>query len=264
MMKSIFPFIAIFLFFLSLFLDKPLKEKTGALGWVFICIYSFFETTSYLKQGEGFDASISLLFLAFCLFFAFLMLRVKEKEDLFHTMTKLALITSVFYFPFSEIPTLNTSLIYITTKITSTMLNIFGVAVRMEYPSFIYYSAGADFHLFYPPVEIILACTAIQSMVLFMGLVFSVNAPIRRKIAAFIASVPVIYILNILRNMFVVSAYFGQWFGSPAQSFYIAHHYIARIGVMFSLIIIVYAVFIILPESLRLIEDLFRTVKKII
>ncbi len=290
--KPILPFIAIGLFLLALlFHNKPfLKRKrlrkepssffgevffpegkfekvVGASGWLFIACYCFFEASDYFAQDEYFDASLTLVFLTFSLLLAFLMVKprsmVSEKgeEDLFFTITKIALITSVFYFPFSEISFLSDYLIYITTKITTTILNLFNVGVYVVYPSSIY-TTTSSFHEVYKPIEIILACTAIQSMVLFIGLIFSVNAPMRRKLKAFFVSVPTIYVLNTFRNVFVVTAYFEQWFGSPLQSFYIAHNVIARIGVMISLIVIAYAVFMILPEALDLIEDLFRYFKK--
>jgi archaeosortase A (PGF-CTERM-specific) len=116
----------------------------------------------------------------------------------------------------------------------------------------------SSFHAVYKPIEIVLACTAIQSMVLFAGLVFGVTAPLNRKLKAFLVSVPTIYVLNIVRNVFVTAAYFGEWFGPPLQSFDIGHGIIARIFVMVSLITIAYAVFVLLPEALDLIEYFFR------
>ena len=56
-------------------------------------------------------------------------------------------------------------------------------------------------------VEIILACTAIESIALFVGIITSVNAPFKKLASAFIISVPVIYGLNLVRNVFVVDAY---------------------------------------------------------
>ncbi len=256
--KFILPFIAIGLFSLALLFRR---REVGAIGWIFISIYCFFEVSYYLSLEEYFDASLSLIFLAFSIFFAFLLVKTEENEDLFFTITKVALITAVFYFPFSEFPPLSELLIYTTTKITTVMLNLFNVGVYMVPPSSIY-TTTESFHDFNKPIEIILACTAIQSMVLFIGLIFAVNASIRRKLKAFFVSVPVIYGLNILRNVFVVSAYFGQWFGSPLQSFYVAHGVIARIGAMIALIVIAYAVFAILPEALDLVEDFFRSIFK--
>jgi archaeosortase A (PGF-CTERM-specific) len=281
-LKSALPFIAILLFLLALvFRNNPfLKRKrlrkepssfpgeisfpevkfekvTGALGWVFIAFYCYSEAFDYFAQEEYFDASLALVFLAFSLFLALLLVRPGENEDLFFTVTKVALITSVFYFPFSEISFLGDSLIYITAKITTMVLNLFNVGVYMVPLSSIY-TTNSSFHEAYNPIVIILACTAIQSMVLFIGLIFGVNAPLRRKQKAFLVSVPVIYGLNIFRNVFVTAAYFGQWFGSPLQSFDIAHGVIARIGAMILLIIVAYAVFVILPEALNLVEEFFH------
>ena len=55
-------------------------------------------------------------------------------------------------------------------------------------------------------VEIILACTAIQSMALFVGVVGCIRAPADRLFKAFMVSVPVIYVLNVVRNTFVISS----------------------------------------------------------
>ena len=142
------------------------------------------------------------------------------------------------------------------------ILNLLDVGVYIVPPSGIY-STSSSFHEVYKPIEIILACTAIQSMALFTGVVFGVTAPIGRKLKAFLVSVPVIYGLNILRNALVGAAYFEQWFGSPLHSFFIAHDVLARIGSMIVLIVIAYAVFVILPEALDLIEDLFRFFSRI-
>lgn len=258
--KSIIPFVSIGLFLLALVFRK---RAVGALGWAVFALYCAYEVSFYLNKGEYFDASIAVIFLVFTLLFAALMVKSppvlseKDGEDFFLTITRIAVITAVFYFPFAEIPALETLIICVTTKITTTVLSLFNVGVYMVYPSSIY-STSSSFHAVYKPIEIILACTAIQSMVLFAGLVFGVKAPRERKLKAFLVSVPTIYLLNIVRNVFVAAAYFGLWFGSPLQSFYIAHGIIARIFVMISLIAVAYAVFIILPEALDVIEDFFR------
>jgi archaeosortase A len=104
-------------------------------------------------------------------------------------------------------------------------------------------------------VEIILACTAIESIALFMGLIGAVRAPLNRLAMAFVVSVPVIYILNLIRDIFVVVAYGEQWFG--ADSFIIAHNYIAKAGSGIALFVISYAVLRILPELFGMIDGLW-------
>ena len=183
----------------------------------------------------------------------------RKIRDILFTVTKIAFISAVLYFPFAVIPSIGNALIFFTARLTTLVINQFDCNVYLVPPSYIYTSNSA-FHELYKPIEIILACTAIQSMVLFTGLAFGVDAPLKRAIKAFLVSVPVIYGLNLIRNIFVCEAYFGEMFGEPAHSFYVAHGVIARIGVFISLVIIAYAVFVILPEALELVEDFFRVI----
>jgi archaeosortase A (PGF-CTERM-specific) len=257
---TLIPFIAIVLFLLALLFHR---RAISALGWLVFAVYPAFEAADYLTRGEYFDASIALVFLVFTVFFGVLIVTPRmagaEEERLGFTITKIALITAVFYFPFALLPALGTALIALTTRITVATLTLFNVEVYMVYPASIY-STSSAFHLVYKPIEIILACTAIQSMVLFTGLAFGVSAPRNRQLKAFLVSVPTIYVLNVVRNVFVTAAYFGEWFGPPLQSFAIGHGVIARIFVMVSLIAVAYAVFVILPEALDVIEGFFRVV----
>jgi archaeosortase A (PGF-CTERM-specific) len=271
-LQSALPFIAIALFLMALLFHRKESDDVfysswfgklvGALGWVSFACYCYFETLRCLLLEDYVRTSFALIFLAFSLLLAFLLMTTSEKRDadLVLTITKVALITAVFYFPFSEFALLGDLLIFVTAKLSVMTLNLLNVGVYMVPPSSIY-STSSSFHEVYKPIEIILACTAIQSMALFTGVVFGVTAPIRRKLKAFCVSVPVIYGLNILRNALVGAAYFEQWFGSPLHSFFIAHEVLARIGSMIALIAIAYAVFVILPEALDLIEDLFRFIK---
>jgi archaeosortase A (PGF-CTERM-specific) len=257
------PFIAIGFLFLALLVHK---RAVSAPGWILIAGYCYFEAENYLAQDEYFDASLVLAVLALSLILAFIMLRPtlseRREEDSLFTLTKIALIAAVFYFPFAQtqIPVLGDSLIFITAKITTIVLNIFNLGVYMVPPSCIF-TTDSSFHAIYQPITIILACTAIQGMVIFIGMIFGVKAPIRRKLKAFFVSVPVIYALNICRDVFVSAAYFEHWFGSPLDSFDFAHGVIARIAALIALIAIAYAVFKILPEALDFVEDFIAAVK---
>jgi len=268
------------------------KKAVSAPGWILIAGYCYFEADDYLAQDEYFDAYLVLILLALSLILAFIMLRPalseRREEDSLFTLIKIALIASIFYFPFTQITFLGDSLIFITAKLTTIVLNIFNIDVYMVSPSCIY-TTDSSFHATYQPITIILACTAIQGMVIFIGLIFGVKAPIRRKLKAFFVSVPVIYALNIFRDVFVSAAYFENWFGPPFDSFFIAHSeiariaeeyglvvlpikspinsfdfahgLIARIAALIALIAIAYAVFKILPEALDFVEDFFAAVK---
>jgi len=92
-------------------------------------------------------------------------------------------------------------------------------------------------------------------MSLFAGATLGIKADISRKIKAFIFSVPLIYILNLFRNVFVITAYGYAWFGDA--SFYIAHNVIAKVLATLALIFISLMVFKELPE----LEDLIFNLK---
>lgn len=268
MIESIHPFIVTYIPFIAIcFLLLALLVHKRALstpGWILIAGYCYFEADGYLAKDKYFDASLVLVLLILSLILAFIMLKPglseKREEDSLYTLTKVALISAVFYFPFTQIPVLGDSLIFITAKITTIVLNVLSIGVYMVPPSCIY-TTESSFHAIYQPITIILACTAIQGMVIFIGLIFGVKAPIKRKLKAFIVSVPVIYALNILRDVFVSAAYFKNWFGQPLESFFIAHSVIARIAALIALIAIAYAVFKILPEALDFVEDFIAAVK---
>lgn len=265
---SVVPFIAILLFILAVAFRRC---GVGALAWLFFAVYCIHKIVYYLAVGEYFESSVAIVFLAFTLLLVAFMLKPKalrgcgagaEKSDenLFQTINKFAAITAAVYFPFAEIHALKILLIYITTISTVSVLNLFSVSVDMAYPALIY-STDCSFKEVYRAVRIIMECTGLQSIALFMGLIFGVNGSWGRKLKAFIVSVPTIYMLNIARNVFIIAAYFGHWFGdSPLDSFFIAHDVIGRIFAMISLIAIAYAVFVILPETLDLIEDFFSLI----
>ena len=61
-------------------------------------------------------------------------------------------------------------------------------------------------------VEIILACTGIQSIAIMLGIAAAVPTTFRQKVYAFLIVAPTIYFLNLLRNVFVIIAYSDQWF----------------------------------------------------
>jgi archaeosortase A (PGF-CTERM-specific) len=169
-----------------------------------------------------------------------------DSLDITSMLTSASALGALVYFPFANFTSLNT---WIIGEVTSQVL---WVLQYFKIPA--YLKAWNMITLNGYTVEIILACTAIESIALFMGLIGAVRAPLSRLAMAFIASVPVIYVLNLIRDIFVVVAYGGQWFGP--DSFVIAHNYIAKAGSGVALFAISYIVLRILPELLGMIDGL--------
>lgn len=93
-------------------------------------------------------------------------------------------------------------------------------------------------------VTIIFACTAIQAMVIFVGMIFALpNVDIKRKIIGLLLTVLPVYILNLLRNALV-----GFILAKDITDFNIAHNVIAKAGSLAALIVILLIVVKIIPE----------------
>ena len=95
-------------------------------------------------------------------------------------------------------------------------------------------------------VTIVLACTALQSMIIFVGGVVCTKAPVDRRFYAFLATVPAIYFLNLVRNAVVIWLTYEHVWGD--DTFFLAHSVLGKVGSLVALIFLAIAVFHFLPE----------------
>lgn len=100
-LQSALPFIAIALFVMALlsrrkesdgvFYSSWFGKLVGALGWVSFACYCYFETLRCLMLGDYVRTSFALIFLAFSLLLALLLVKTSENEDLFLFRTDIRL-----------------------------------------------------------------------------------------------------------------------------------------------------------------------------
>lgn len=96
------------------------------------------------------------------------------------------------------------------------------------------------------PVSIILACTALQSIMLFVGLFMGTQAPLSKRIKASLVVAVVVYVLNLLRNTGII------WFyGQGVMSFWVIHDLIGKGGSLLAMIAIAFVSFRFFPEFLK-------------
>jgi len=243
--------IALGLFIIATVAPRKIAYPIGAAGWVFFALHWAYQPVHYLAIEDYFNVIVTVFVAIFCGYVAFVMW--KKADDLTLLITKAAALGGIFYFSFAELASLNHLLIGAVASQTAFTLNSVGVPAVL-----------ADWNVLTLngyPVQIILGCTGIESMALFLGVISCVRAPPRRKLAAFMVSVPTIYILNVLRNAFVLTATGNQWFGLPETSFYISHNVIAKFGSIGALILISYMVFRMLPELLDMVVNVFDLLK---
>ncbi len=93
------------------------------------------------------------------------------------------------------------------------------------------------------PVSIILACTALQSIMLFVGLFAGTEAAWQRKVKVSIVVAAIVYVLNLVRNTGII------WFyGQGHASFWVMHNAIGKGGSLIAMIAIAFGVFRWFPE----------------
>lgn len=223
----------------------------AGLGWILFGIYWMGEPVYYISIEDYFNAGLSVAAGLLCIYMAWIILSRGCLTRACNWAGYASAVCGIVYFPFAEVEPLKDWLIGQTAFITVQLLWAFSVPVSLESWNVIVLNGRS--------VEIILACTAIESIALFIGVILSVQAPLLRKFTALAASTAVIYSLNIVRNAFVMVAFGQEWFG--ADSFMVAHNIIAKAGSTAALLIIAYFVLSILPELLVLIDELGTELK---
>jgi archaeosortase A (PGF-CTERM-specific) len=221
-------------------------SSLAGLGWILFGIYWMGQPGYYLSIEDYFNAILTVAAGFLCIYVAWIMLFKRCQTRACKWASFAASVCGIVYFPFAEVEVLRTWLIGETTLITVLFLQTFSVPASLQSWNVMALNGRS--------VEIILACTAIESIALFIGVILSVQAPPARKFAALALSTLIIYSLNIVRNAFVMAAYGEGWFGD--DSFFVAHNIIAKAGSTLALLIIAYFIFSILPELLALIDEL--------
>lgn len=227
------------------------RPVLGMLGWLALAGFWCYKLPGFLLiSQDAFNALLSLLGIWICSWMGLGILMGNRDPKLIRGFTKPVALVIAIYFPFAQLAPLNQWLIGITTLLSCWMI---GPQAQML--------AWNELLIRGMDVEIILPCTAIESIALFGGFILGVNAPGNRKLYGLLCSVPVIYGLNLIRNWYVILAYGYSWYGDPLTSFYLAHHVISKMGSLVALIGIAYLVFRLLPELLELIQALISQLR---
>jgi archaeosortase A (PGF-CTERM-specific) len=212
------------------------------LGWG---LFTFFWATmpSFLYFSEGgdvFNAVVCIIGVYVLLYVAYhewLSIVRNESISCLNWIAGGTFLAGIIYFTIENgiIPGLSDWLIETVAAQTADMLHLFGVNVTRTQDLLIYNNV---------PVTIIFACTAIQSIVLFVGMIGTLPrvSPKRKALGLLLTVVP-IYFLNLIRNAGVV-----YMVGSGMTSFEMAHNVIGKTGSLLALIVLLFITFKIVPE----------------
>ena len=258
---------AIGLFLLGVLFDERAR-LLSAVGWVFFGTFWLARLPIYLQTNSGIKIVLSVLALPLSAYVGYQI--VANERDTLLTLSQAVAAMGLVYLPFGLIGPLNTALIEHTASQTNRILTLLGVNAELIQREGVHNlfvvtnpATGEEYRTY-----IILACTGIGSMAIFAGLISAIDAPLRRKTMAFAVSVPVIYALNLVRNVFIATAYGYQWFPYSEQlivdvtgkyegyaSFFWADKVISQGLSVVVLVAILFAVIRFLPELTELLDE---------
>ncbi|MBI87814.1 MAG: archaeosortase A [Euryarchaeota archaeon] len=112
-------------------------------------------------------------------------------------------------------------------------------------------------------VSFILACSALQSMAVFIGAIVALSSVHwKRRARALIIAVPTIHVLNVFRNAGIVwlTDTYPQWSLAGMNIFDFAHSYAAKVASLFAMFLMAIALFDLLPELHRHIMRVLRPI----
>jgi archaeosortase A (PGF-CTERM-specific) len=235
------------IFFLLFLLPWKGRSYAAILGWAAMVLFLIAEIPFYLSQNNILYPSLAILSIPFLLVTSRRLLR---EDTGILALSRASAVAFLIYAPFAYLPPLGDLLIGIVTGQVIALVNMLGSPASLLAWNLI---GRNGFR-----IEIILACTGIQSMAIMLGVAGAVPTTVRQKAAAFLLVVPTIYLLNLLRNVFVILAYTDQWFpylpGIASngewgyESFFWAHNIMAEGGALIALIAIAYGLFVLIPE----------------
>ena len=244
------------IFFIAFLVPWQGRRYAAILGWAAMVLFLIAEIPFYLSQNNILYPTIAVLAIPF-LYITTRRLLADDTDIL--ALSRGAAVAFLIYAPFGYYPPLGDWLIGVVASQVLWLLGAFGYPVTLLDWNLI----GKDFFR----IEIILACTGIQSMAIMLGVAAAVPTTLRQKVLAFLLVVPVIYILNLGRNVFVIIAYTAQWFpflpGIASngewgyESFFWSHNILAEGGALVALVAIAYGLFVIIPDLGRLAGDLY-------
>lgn len=251
-------------------------------------LFGFYWATQAMKlyeaeNGDVVNAAFAMFAVFFFNYFAYheiVSYQRRENPRALHWLTGTAFLTTGVYFLTHKIQPIAEWVIVVVAEQTQWLLRAFGQPTVRMYGnpdgSMIYYPVdpGAPELGGFFPIQIILACTAVQSIMIFVGGILALQPPRmgdglsgklaqfgrlsatyqNRRVWALLLTIPLIYVLNLFRNVLIIWMS-GQeeavpilWMSGHEDVFWFSHNVIGKGGSLVALIIIAFIVFQILPE----------------
>ncbi|RLF32457.1 MAG: archaeosortase A [Thermoplasmata archaeon] len=232
---------------------EVIASKIKIIGWVIFTFYWAVQpkTLYFSEDGDFVNAFICIIGVYVLFYIAYhewLSTQRKEYVSCLNWIAGASAIAGLIYFGI-ELTPLSLWLREIVASQSGWLLNVFtgGVQVNGVY---IKYKLAS--------IMIIFACTAVQSFVIFIGMILSLqHVDKKRKIYGLLVTVLPVYFLNLVRNagvVYLVGIYGSDFFG-------MAHNIIGKSGSLIALIILLFILIKIVPEvfdEIMCLTDLYK------
>ena len=246
----------------------PVKigHNLNIIGWLLLGFFWWIQVEHYIlinDPANGFFCALAMPFFGYLAIHEYLSIRWNANYEPLRWLAAMTVVAGGIYFFVERVPMLSGWLIQIVAEQSIWILNSFDIPTSLGNLDY------GDGSRYYRPasnndevqiaiegdewrnpdsvsVTIVLACTALQSMIIFVGGVVCTKAPADRRFYAFLATVPAIYLLNLIRNAVVIWLTYEHIWGD--ETFFYAHSILGKIGSLIALIFLAIAVFHFLPE----------------
>ena len=232
------------LFFLAsgFFIKKEyLANKLKILGWMIFAFYWSTQPSSlyFSEDGDLINAvlcGVGVFTLSYVAYHEWLSIKRKEKIGCLNWIAGAAFIAGVIYFGLERIP-----ILYMWMR--ETVAGHSAWFLQLVTGEEVYYH-GVNIIYKEAYLVLIFACTAVQAMVIFVGMILPLpKVDIKRKIFGLIITVIPVYILNFMRMAMIAFLV-----GNEITDFATAHNYLAKFGALIVLIVLLLIIVKIIPE----------------
>jgi len=284
-----FAFLGMALLGIGVFWRDRRNHWARIAGWLVFGLFWPFKVPHYaLEAADPFNAWFSLLapiLTGYIAYHEWLSWQWREQPVALRWLAGSTFVAATTYFVLFEITAIQEQIIYVTGVETSWLTDLVFGTETIAYqpaqpgpdgyrPTHICMAEGygnqiasfcqrADAGYPYYAVTIIFACTALQSVMIFVGAIGFTKAPWKRKLQAIGVIAPTIYLLNLFRNAGIIYGYRVKSYSLfGIESFEFMHSYVAKGGAIVALVVLALYAFRKLPELHENILDVLDLPKR--
>lgn len=239
------------------------QKYVASTGWIAMEAVLLLMFPYFFEEGNFVYPTIAIIVLP-CIYIT--VKRLFMDDYYVRRLTYAASIAYLIYAPFAFIPALGNWLISVVVDLVAVVLTAIVTPYTMSAWN-IFMGDVLPGNTFGFQVEVVLGCTGIQAIAILLGVVASIPSSWKRKLGLFFLVTIPIFVVNIFRNVYVVTAYtqqwypwFQEWFQEPEMygyaSFFWAHNVFCELLAVVVLIGIAYLLFKLNPTMVTTLRDI--------